>query len=111
MMPTPCAAHLPKKTMRTFTAATATRRVDEFTDKMCALEGAEAGLSTASGMSAVFASMFALLKAGDHLLCCSSVFGSTFTIVTKYLSRYGIEHTLVPANDKEAWQKRGEGKH
>lgn len=79
--------------------------VDEFTNKMVALEGAEAGFATASGMAAVFASIFPLLKAGDHLLCCSSVFGSTFTIVTKYLSRYGIEHTLVPANDKEAWEK------
>jgi O-succinylhomoserine sulfhydrylase len=39
------------------------------------------------------------------LLCCSSVFGSTFTLVTKYLPRYGIECTLVPANDKEAWEK------
>jgi cystathionine beta-lyase/cystathionine gamma-synthase len=52
---------------------------------MCALEGAEAGFATATGMAAVFGSIFALLKQGDHLLCCSSVFGSTFTIVTKYL--------------------------
>ncbi len=79
--------------------------VDEFVNKMVALESAEAGFATASGMAAVYASMIALLKAGDHLLCCSSVFGSTFTIVTKYFPRYGIEYTLVPANDKEAWEK------
>ncbi len=79
--------------------------VDEFTEKMCALEGAEAGFATATGMAAVFASIFALLKSGDHLLCCSSVFGSTYTIVTKYLPKYGIECTLVAANDKEAWEK------
>jgi O-succinylhomoserine sulfhydrylase len=79
--------------------------VDEFVQKMCALEGAEAGFATATGMAAVFGSIFSLLKQGDHLLCCSSVFGSTFTIVTKYLPRYGIEYTLVPANDKEAWEK------
>ncbi len=78
---------------------------DEFVRKMCALEGAEAGFATASGMAAVFASIFALLKQGDHLICCSSVFGSTFTIVTKYLPKYGIECTLVPANDNEAWEK------
>lgn len=78
---------------------------DEFVEKMCALEGAEAGFATATGMAAVFSSMFALLKQGDHLLCCSSVFGSTFTIVTKYLPKYGIEATLVPANDKDAWEK------
>jgi O-succinylhomoserine sulfhydrylase len=79
--------------------------VDEFVQKMCALESAEAGFATATGMSAVFGSIFALLKQGDHLLCCSSVFGSTFTIVTKYLPKYGIECTLVAADDKEAWEK------
>jgi len=79
--------------------------VDEFVQKMCALEGAEAGFATATGMAAVFGSIFALLKQGDHLLCCSSVFGSTFTIVTKYLPKYGIECTLVAADDKNAWQK------
>ena len=79
--------------------------VDEFIEKMCALEGAEAGFATASGMAAVFSSIFALLKQGDHLLCCSSVFGSTYTLVTKYLPKYGIECTLVPANDKEEWEK------
>ena len=79
--------------------------VDEFIKKMCALEGAEAGYATASGMAAVFASMFALLKQGDHLICCSSVFGSTHTMVTKFLPRYGIETTLVDADDKAAWEK------
>ncbi|HRH48886.1 MAG TPA: PLP-dependent transferase [Panacibacter sp.] len=78
--------------------------VDEFVQKMVALEGAEAGFAAATGMAAVFGSMFALLKQGDHLLCCSSVFGSTYTIVTKFLPRYGIECTLVDANDKAAWQ-------
>lgn len=79
--------------------------VDEFIQKMCALEGAEAGFATASGMAAVFSSIFALLKTGDHLLCCSSVFGSTFTIVTKYLPKYGIECTLIAANDEAAWEQ------
>ena len=79
--------------------------VDEFVKKMCALEGAEAGFATASGMAAVFASIFALLKQGDHLICCSSVFGSTHTMVTKFLPRYGIETTLVAANDNDGWEK------
>jgi O-succinylhomoserine sulfhydrylase len=78
--------------------------VDEFVDKMCALEGAEAGFATSTGMSAIFSSMFALLKQGDHLICCSSVFGSTFTMVTKYLPRFGITATLVPAGDNAAWE-------
>jgi len=78
--------------------------VDEFIAKMCALEGGDAGFATSTGMSAIFSSMFALLKQGDHLICCKSVFGSTFTMVTKYLSRFGIESTLVPANDNAAWE-------
>ncbi len=78
--------------------------VDEFIAKMCMLENAEDGFATSTGMSAVFSSMLALLQQGDHLLCCSSVFGSTFTIVTKYLPRYGITCTLVPAGDPEAWE-------
>jgi len=79
--------------------------VDEFVQKMVALEGAEAGFATATGMAAVFGSMFALLKQGDHIVCCSSVFGSTYTMVAKFLPRYGIEATLVPAGDNEAWEK------
>jgi O-succinylhomoserine sulfhydrylase len=78
--------------------------VDEFIAKMCALEGADAGFATSTGMSAIFSSMFALLKQGDHLICCSSVFGSTYTMVTKYLIRYGITSTLVPAGDYAAWE-------
>jgi O-succinylhomoserine sulfhydrylase len=78
--------------------------VDEFIAKMCALEGAEDGFATSTGMSAIFSTFFALLKQGDHLLCCSSVFGSTFTVVTKYLPRFGITCTLVPAGDMAAWE-------
>lgn len=78
--------------------------VDEFVAKMCALEGAEAGFATSTGMSAIFSSMFALLKQGDHLICCSSVFGSTFTMVTKYLPKFGITASMVPAGDNEAWE-------
>jgi O-succinylhomoserine sulfhydrylase len=77
---------------------------DEFVRKMCALEGAEAGYATASGMSAVFGSFMALLKSGDHLLCCKSMFGSTHTVITKYLPKYGIEYTYVPADRPEEWE-------
>jgi len=77
--------------------------VQEFTDKICALEGAEAAFATASGMSAVFASFMALLKQGDHLLACNSIFGSTHTIITKYLPKYGIEHSYVSADKPEEW--------
>jgi O-succinylhomoserine sulfhydrylase len=79
--------------------------VKEFVDRVCALEGAEAGYATASGMSSVFASFMALLKKGDHLLSCNAIFGSTHTVITKYLSRYGIEYSYVSANDIASWEK------
>ena len=79
--------------------------VREFVDKICVLEGAEDGFATASGMSAVFASFMALLKSGDHLLACNSIFGSTHTVITKYLTRYGIEYSYVSASNPEEWEQ------
>ncbi len=79
--------------------------VQEFIDKICALEGAEAGYATASGMSAVFGSFMALMKQGDHLLSCNSIFGSTHTVISKYLPKYGIDYSYVAANATEAeWE-------
>ncbi|ANE52396.1 trans-sulfuration enzyme family protein [Flavisolibacter tropicus] len=78
--------------------------VDEFVQRICILEQAEDGFATASGMSAVFASFMALLKSGDHLLICRSVFGSTHTVVAKYLPKYGIEYTYVEADRIESWE-------
>jgi len=78
--------------------------VQEFTDRMCVLEGMEAGFATSSGMSAVFASMLTYLKKGDHLLSCNAIFGSTHTVITKILPKYGIEYTYVPANDPASWE-------
>ena len=79
--------------------------VREFTDKICALEGAEAAYATSSGMSAVFASFMALLKKGDHLLSCNAIFGSTHTVISKYLPKYGIEFSYVSSGaSKEEWE-------
>ena len=79
--------------------------VQEFVDRICVLEGAEAGYATASGMSAVFGSFMALMKQGDHLLSCNSIFGSTHTVISKYLPKYGIEHTYVSATATAAeWE-------
>lgn len=75
--------------------------VQELINKVCALEGAEAGYATASGMSAVFGSFMALLKQGDHLLACNSIFGSTHTVITKYLNRYGIAYSYISATATE----------
>jgi O-succinylhomoserine sulfhydrylase len=79
--------------------------VKELVDKVCALEGAEAAYATSSGMSAVFASFMALMKKGDHLLSCNAIFGSTHTVVTKFLPKYGIESSYVSAAaDAATWE-------
>ena len=78
--------------------------VKEFVDRVCALEGAEDGFATASGMSAIFASFMALLKQGDHLLSFNAIFGSTHTVITKFLPRFGIEYSYISVNDPDAWE-------
>ena len=78
--------------------------VTEFINKMVDLEGAEAGVATATGMSAVFATFMALLKKGDHLLSCNAVFGSTHNIIKKYLPNYGIECSYVSADNPGEWE-------
>ena len=64
--------------------------VDEFVNKICVLEGAEDGIATGTGMAAVFATFMTFLSNGDHIISASSVFGSTHTILTKYLPKWGI---------------------
>ena len=78
--------------------------VTEFINKMVLLEGAEAGVATATGMGAVFATFMALLKKGDHLLSCNAIFGSTHNIIKKYLPNYGIECSYVSADRLEEWE-------
>jgi O-succinylhomoserine sulfhydrylase len=77
--------------------------VEELSEKVRRLEGAEAGHSVATGMAAVFATFGALLSSGDHILACRSLFGSTHTILTKILPRFGITHTYVDAADPDSW--------
>ena len=77
----------------------------ELINKVCALEGAEAGLTFSSGMAAVFASFAALLKNGDHVIACRAVFGSTHQLFTKLLPRWGITTTYVDAANPDEWEK------
>jgi len=77
----------------------------EFIKKVCAMEGAEAGLAFSSGMAAVFASFAALLKSGDHIVACRAVFGSTHQLFTKLLPRWGITTTYVDASRPQDWEK------
>jgi O-succinylhomoserine sulfhydrylase len=77
----------------------------ELIDKICQMENAEAGFAFASGMAAVFTTFAALLKNGDHIVCCNSVFGATHTVLEKQLSKFGITHTYVDINKTDEWHK------
>ena len=78
---------------------------DEFIEKLCLLEGTEDGVSTASGMAAVFLSFLSFLRAGDHVISSRSIFGSSHQILTQVLPRFGISHSYVDANDPESWEE------
>ncbi len=78
---------------------------NEFIEKLCLLEGTEDGVATASGMAAMFTSIAAFLKSGDHVVASQSVFGSTHQILTQLLPRWGITHTYVPIDKPELFEK------
>ncbi|HEX5394216.1 MAG TPA: O-succinylhomoserine sulfhydrylase [Rhodocyclaceae bacterium] len=78
--------------------------VTMFQTRLAALEGAEACVATASGMSAILSTCMALLKAGDHIVSSQSVFGSTQQLFSNILTRFGIETTFVSATDVAAYR-------
>jgi len=79
----------------------------EFIEKLCALEGTDDGIATASGMAAMYISMAALLKSGDHVLASRSVFGSTHQILSVIFPRFGIEHTYADVTEShESWEHK-----
>lgn len=71
----------------------------EFVEKMVALEGGEDGYSFSTGMSAVFNTFAALLNAGDHIISSDSVFGSTFSLLKKFLPKWNINTSFFPASN------------
>jgi len=75
--------------------------VDEFIEKVAMLEGADDGVATGTGMAAIFSTFMTFLNKGDHILSASAVFGSTHTILTKYLPKWGIEHSYFDMNKPE----------
>lgn len=78
--------------------------VSMFEERMALLEGAEAARGTSSGMAAVTAAMLACVKAGDHVVAASALFGSCLYIVSELLPRFGVECTLVDGTDVEQWK-------
>jgi O-succinylhomoserine sulfhydrylase len=79
---------------------------NEFIEKLCLLEGTEDGIATASGMAAMYTSMAALLKAGDHVLACRSVFGSTHQILNTIFPRFNISYSYADVNDPDSWESK-----
>lgn len=77
---------------------------NEFIEKMCHLEGAEAGFATASGMAAVWASIVGVLRSGDHIIASRALFGSTHQLLTQLLPRFGIQHTYISGTDINNWE-------
>ena len=78
--------------------------VASFEQRLAALEGAEACISTASGMSAILMMCMGLLKAGDHVVCSHSMFGSTIKLIGTDLAKFGVESTFVSQTDVSAWK-------
>jgi len=76
-----------------------------FQDRLAALEGGQACIATASGMSAIMTTAMAHLSAGDHVICSRSVFGATIQLFTNILGRFGIETTYVDMADLNSWQQ------
>lgn len=75
-----------------------------FEQRIAAMEGGERGIATSSGMAAILSLCLGLLKQGDHIVCSRSVFGSTVSLLDKYLSKTGIATTFVDPTDLEAWR-------
>ena len=78
--------------------------VEAFQDKLASLEGAESCLATASGMSAIFATIMALSKPGDHIVASRGMFGTTTVLLNTIVNKFGIEVTFVDLPDLVTWQ-------
>ena len=78
--------------------------VDAFQNRLAALEGAEGCLATSSGMSAIFATLMALLKSGDHIVASRSMFGTTIVLLNDIITKFNIGVTFVDLSSVTAWE-------
>ncbi|MDP6974827.1 MAG: O-succinylhomoserine sulfhydrylase [Gammaproteobacteria bacterium] len=78
--------------------------VRAFEDKLAALEEAESCIATASGMSAIFAALMGLLKAGDHIVASRDMFGTTIVLLNTIVNKFNIEVTFVDLPDIDSWK-------
>ena len=73
--------------------------------RLAALEGTSGCMGTASGMSAILLLLMGLLKAGDHVVCSRSVFGSTIRLLQGEMGKFGVESTFVSQTDVDDWRR------
>ncbi|MGB5324359.1 MAG: O-succinylhomoserine sulfhydrylase [Pseudomonadales bacterium] len=78
--------------------------VRNFELRLAALENAEDGIATASGMAAIMSLCLAHLAAGDHIICSRDVFGSTVVLLDNFFVKFGVEVSYVPVSDLDAWR-------
>jgi O-succinylhomoserine sulfhydrylase len=78
--------------------------VSSFEQRLAALEGTEAAIATSTGMAAILLLCMGVLKAGDHVVCSRSVFGSTLNLFAKEFGKFGVESTFVSQTDLKEWQ-------
>ena len=78
--------------------------VRSFEARLAALEGAEGAVATSTGMSAILLLIMGLLKAGDHVVCSRSVFGSTVSLFAKEFGKFGVETSFVSQTDLAEWR-------
>lgn len=79
--------------------------VEMFEKRLALLDGSEACFATASGMAAVFGSMMCQLKAGDHVVSASALFGSCRYILNDILPKFGIEVSFIDGKNIKEWNK------
>jgi len=79
--------------------------VTSFEQRLAAMEGTEAAIGAATGMGAILMLCMGLLKAGDHVVCSRSVFGSTLNLFGKEFAKFGVESTFVSQTDVNEWKR------
>jgi O-succinylhomoserine sulfhydrylase len=71
----------------------------EFIEKVCQMEGADAGFAFASGMAAVFSTLASLLDSGDHMISARNIFGSTHSLLNNFFPKWNINHSCFKIDD------------
>jgi O-succinylhomoserine sulfhydrylase len=72
-------------------------------NRLAALEGGEACIVTASGMSAIMGCCMSLVQTGDHIIAATALFGATTTLFTGLFARFGVQTTFVALTDPAAF--------